>query len=372
MRADGPPQPQSGAGKLAGLDGLRALAVLAVLLFHNGLLGIGWIGVQIFFVLSGYLISRNLFAAKGMPLSQYLRAFYGRRMLRIFPLYFGALAVIQVAHELGVHMHGVGEALPYAWTYTYNLYHATASFEHSRVLAHFWSLSTEEQFYLVWPFVIYLTPRDRLRTVLTTLIVLGPALRFLMWRGITAQPEWFHPRPEIALYVLMPTYLDAFAIGALSALCPPTRALAKLGGALWLLVLGGVWVTQVATATSEEASSAGGYPVGLGPGYAFIWGYTLLSLAAALLIDCLVHGRIAPAFFALRPLTYLGKISYGIYVIHYPMQSLVLKLLPVEPLPLRLLVQLVLTVGLASASYHLFESRFLAFKNRWFAMRAGA
>ncbi len=145
-------------GRLSGLDGLRAIAVLLVFLFHDTLLGCGWIGVQIFFVLSGYLITGLLYRAKGVPFGQYVREFYGRRSLRIFPVYFAILTLFWTASRLGLEMHGLRAGLPFAYTYTYNWYHTTAGFEHSRLISHFWSLCVEEQFYLIWPCLIFSVP----------------------------------------------------------------------------------------------------------------------------------------------------------------------------------------------------------------------
>ncbi len=125
-----------------------------VLLFHQGLLPFGWVGVQIFFVLSGYLITRLLVEARGERLRSYLRTFYGRRSLRIFPLYFAVILVCWLALSAGISLNGVAAGLPFAATYTYNLFHASSHFEHSKLITHFWSLCVEEQFYLVWPFLI--------------------------------------------------------------------------------------------------------------------------------------------------------------------------------------------------------------------------
>src|SRR4029078_7222796 len=169
--------------KLPGLDGLRALAVLLVVVCHQYVLSLGWVGVQIFFVLSGYLIPGLLVRDREQPLGSYLRDFYGRRALRIFPLYYAVLAVLLLASVSGIQLSGVREALPFAATYTYNFWyaaHGTVSY----LLTHFWSLCVEEQFYLFWPFVVYLCPPRYIRHLLMALILLGPIVRAVMVRWL--------------------------------------------------------------------------------------------------------------------------------------------------------------------------------------------
>jgi peptidoglycan/LPS O-acetylase OafA/YrhL len=352
-------------GKLAGVDGLRAIAVLLVLLFHNDILLAGWVGVQIFFVLSGYLITRLLFQSREAPLRTYLRDFYGRRALRIFPLYFSVLALIAIADGLGLRMQGVREGLPFAFTYTYNFFHASSAFVHSRLLSHFWSLSVEEQFYLVWPFVIYFCPRSALRSLLFALSISGMPLRGLEWYLLRAFPNFVTGRPDIALYVLTPSHLDAFAMGGYVSLFPVRRALPAVWGAAALLFAGGGAVFYFSGSGLVTPTTLG-YPIGLWPCYAFIWGYTLLNACSAFLIDCIAHQKLAPAFFDWKAFRFIGKVSYGFYVIHYPVQSLLTKVIPWNMLALKIVVQLTVTTALASASYYWMETRFLALKDRWF------
>jgi len=361
--------------RLLGLDGLRGIAVLLVLLFHNrhGLNGnskimpaFGWWGVQVFFVLSGYLISRLLDRRTDAPLGEFLREFYGRRALRIFPLYFVAVFVIQVLCWLGFGMDGARDGMPYAWTYTYNFYAATAAATHSEATAHFWSLCVEEQFYLIWPFVIYFCPRSKQRLLLGSVALSGPMIRLALWLLVSAFPTAFYAQPGIALYVTMPAHLDAFAVGALMALFPPQRSGLKLAGASVALLVAGGLVVRFSSSTWDDTWYALGYPLGLVPGDAFVWGYSLINLCSGLLIDYLVLEGAASRLFETPILRYLGKISYGIYVLHYPLQLLVSTLLPSARIFVRLPIQLVLTTVLASASYYLLEAPFLELKERWF------
>ncbi len=337
-------------------------------MFHAGLLGCGWIGVQIFFVLSGYLISRQLVEQRDAPLGAYLKWFYGRRALRIFPLYFACLAGMQTVSWAGINMHGVREGLPYAWVYLYNIYHAKAGFLHSQVITHFWSLCVEEQFYLVWPFVLFFCPPQRLRAVLLAIVMSGPLVRFGMWLSFRAHPELFIDPPEVAVYVLTPSHLDAFGLGALTALYPPRHSRSKLALVGAALVVSCLLVSQFATFDHRWFPNELGMPVGLAPGYAFIWMYSLLNLFSAFLIDALAHHGFAARVFDSRVLSYIGKISYGIYILHFPLQTLLYRLLPPPTygLAVRIPVHLAITIAAASLSYRFLESPWLAWKGRLF------
>lgn len=360
--------------KLAGLDGLRAVAVLMVLLFHQEVLPVGWAGVQIFFVLSGYLITRSLFRTRGLGIGTYLRDFYGRRSLRVFPLYFSVLLALTLAVLLGMTTPGVGKGLPYAFTYTYNLWHATNSYIHSKLIAHFWSLCVEEQFYLVWPFLIYFCPERALKPMLLGIVLLGPLIRWaiaglLLLPGVPANPD-----THVALYVLTPSHADAFALGAYASLFSfRGRAKGALYATLALQLACGLAVAAFADrhvgGEKPPTWDTLGYPLGMAAGFAYVWGYSLFNFASAFLIDCLVHRRLASWFFDSTAMRYLGKISYGFYVFHYPVQAVLAPWLH-GSLVLMILVQVLVTTGIASLSFHLWEARFLTLKDRFFSHAA--
>ena len=355
--------------KLPGLDALRAIAVLSVMLFHQAVFPAGWIGVQVFFVLSGYLITRSLFRTRSAPLRSYLVSFYGRRSLRILPLYYAVLALLALAALAGKKLPGVREGLPYAATYTYNFFHATARFQHSDFITHFWSLCVEEQFYLCWPFVLYFCPQKRLKPLIVGTVLAGPLLRLITFWGLSAAGAHASPQTHIALYVLTPSHVDAFATGAYLSLFPLGGAPRVTIGALLLTLAAGLCIVlfgadqRVGTEGPLSLSTLG-YPLGISAAYGFIWGYTLLNLTSGLVIDCLVNRKLAPRFFDLPVLRHIGKISYGFYVIHYPMQSVVPKLIH-GALWRQILVQMVGTTVLATASFK-WESKLLGLKDRWF------
>ncbi|HEY0468410.1 MAG TPA: acyltransferase [Polyangiaceae bacterium] len=354
---------------LPGLDGLRGIAVALVVAFHQDLIGFGWVGVQLFFVLSGYLITNLLHQERNQPLGTFLRNFYGRRLLRICPLYFGVLLVLTVALLAGAQINGVREGLPYAYTYTYNIWHATNGFVHSRHISHFWSLCVEEQFYLLWPFLIYFCPARRLRSTLFGVLLAGPLIRLVLAWLLTRTAASVDVKPFRALYVLMPTHIDAFATGAIAALYPlKVRPRSFYLAVAALLIAGMAVVYFGASPVTDSAPSLKnlGYPLGLASGHGYLWGYTLINFTSVLLIDCLVRQRLAPSFFDSRPLRYLGKISYGLYVFHYPVLSVLKKVVPRAPLLTQVLLEAGLTLLLATLSYYLWEKRFLVKKDRWF------
>jgi len=186
------------AGRVPALDGLRGIAILMVMLFHFvyldptrvlgpfGLIGLylryGYTGVNLFFVLSGFLISGILLDAKSEP--HYFRNFYARRILRIFPLYYGYLIVALVlgrafSYYGSTTLRLEAQSQVWLWTYTSNLCEAFHQ-HYFDMFRHFWSLAVEEQFYLVWPVVILLAPRRRLTWICIGGVVVGPSARILL------------------------------------------------------------------------------------------------------------------------------------------------------------------------------------------------
>jgi peptidoglycan/LPS O-acetylase OafA/YrhL len=381
-----PARPATG-GIIPALDGVRGLAILLVLA-HNldpfedggslarqwiGLgFNLGWVGVQLFFVLSGYLISGILLDTRGAP--GYYRGFFGRRVLRIFPLYYGVLLVaLVILPRLGLapdRLLADRENRIWLWTYLINwadpLGAGVAAFPH------FWSLAVEEQFYLVWPLVVRRTTPRRLLQVSLVLVVVAFAARLgLLLAGVG----------EAGLYMFTICRMDALAAGgAVAALLriPAARAAASRRRGGLALGAGALFVAGLLATR--------GYPRAGVRDQTF--GYTILAVtfAALVLLVVLDHnpghdpghdpghnpgrGRIGAAF-GNAVLRSFGKYSYAIYLFHQPLNQMVGEpwlraRLPQGPgLATGCAYMAAVTAAsyaIAVVSYHGYEKHFLALK----------
>ena len=177
-------EPSQSLKHIPAFDGMRALSVIAVILSHLGLFGWGWLAVQCFFVLSGFLITSILFSYKGESAKVFFGRFYWRRALRIFPLYFTIIASVSIFYLFTGSPEYFSEIWGYICTYTYNLIIFIDPTNLERKLfnnnfRHFWSLSLEEQFYLFWPLLVFLFRASVLRWLLLSIVIFSPLARYL-------------------------------------------------------------------------------------------------------------------------------------------------------------------------------------------------
>ena len=328
--AEGLAWPPNVSGHMPALDGLRGLAILPVLLYHMTSVGpgnwataawgfavrnFGWCGVDLFFVLSGFLITGLLYDSRGTR--HYFRNFYARRVLRIFPLYYGYVAVVLVV--LPIVYPDVRRLLHLSdgpwwgpasyWVYLQNYALAAAApaaggdWAHSRLLNHLWSLAIEEQFYIVWPLVIAACGRR-----VGMGVCLGTAMASFACRVAMA---WYGALP-LVMYVLTPSRLDALALGSFMALAargpggvlplvPLARALA-VGGAI--VVAGLTIVERSFSYTMRGTVTVGLFALAVG-----FAGALVLAVAAR-------PGSFAYRLLTTRTLRLFGRHSYALYVLH--------------------------------------------------------
>ena len=306
------------------LDGVRAIAIVGVLLYHATLglraegaagsalltlAGAGWMGVDLFFVLSGFLITGILLETKGSD--GYYRTFAVRRALRILPVYYAALLLLLLGSlllrgALAAEGAALREAQGWYWLHAANLLVARHGFTPLMHTGHFWSLAVEEQFYLAWPLVVALCSVDRLRRACVALIVGALAVRIaLVWHAGESFVE--------SAYVLPIARLDALALGAwlavvarapggLEAAWPRVRALGLLGVAL----LAAHWAL---TGTLQW-----------GPWPMQTLGYTAAALASVAVVAAAARATgWLRTVLASGPLRYVGRRSYALYVVHFPL-----------------------------------------------------
>ena len=319
------PRPQD--ARIGGLDGLRGVAILIVIAHNVGSVPVamdgilpklwavlisnpGWIGVQFFFALSGFLITRILLESKGAPGA--LRSFYARRVLRIFPLYYAVLVLLffvapHVAALGRIAGAGPGEARWY-WTYLSNW---SDPFGRTVQAAHFWSLAVEEQFYLAWPLIVVaLTERSLAR------------LCVIMFLGALVARQVLHLvlSPDVAnqaAYEFTITRCDTIALGALVAIgSRHPRVLDRLRQHLGTLLLAPVAVFAAVVLIAHGIGGTGRTAELINQPISGI-------LSAVIVLACIDPApmRRGPQAFVKRVLStrwlsVVGKYSYAIYVFH--------------------------------------------------------
>ena len=361
------------------LDGLRAIAVGLVFLVHflPAWFPLGWVGVQIFFVLSGFLITGILFDTHSDR--HRFRNFYARRSLRIFPLYYGVLGALGI-----VVLITRGAFPPNGWmwaVYVENFWWltvpATASdaviagaTHHIAAIGHLWSLAIEEQFYLLWPLVVFWI-KDRRR--LMQVCLAGIILRLLLaayWQ-FTLSP---HVLATGVIYRMLPTQCDAFLLGGWLALWlrgKPSARVRGNAGRLALIAIVAYAICIVLVRFHAGAVAAYDYR----SIFQALVGIPLVNGVSLLLILAVIQQRSWVAAICNLPVARsLGRVSYGLYVYHLPV--FVLTVGRVDRLCKRLhisygtawlefFVASVTTIAISYLSFYLFEARFLLLKNRF-------
>jgi peptidoglycan/LPS O-acetylase OafA/YrhL len=366
------------------LDGLRAIAFLMVFAIHylSRYLPVtfGWAGVDVFFVLSGFLITGILFDTQDVP--HHLRNFYVRRTLRIFPLYYGLFFLLALLYLLfrwnwdwswlmwpayiGNFAVYIPPAVGGGVRFTAgsgNLISQTVPWVQLHI-GHFWSLCVEEQFYLVWPWIVFsIKDRKKLLYICLVVIAVCPLLRIFSTHLV--------PQYSIegdALYYSTIFRIDAIMFGALVALVRrgpiSSRTMLLVARGILVLIAVAVLLWLVLDPNARHTS----------PGYVYpMWRLSMKMSLADIISACLIIMAIEYRTWTFRalnlwPLRWLGRITYGAYVFHDIPHALFLHLLAPyfdDPGIPAAVLAFVSTLLVAWASFRWFESPFIRLKERW-------
>jgi peptidoglycan/LPS O-acetylase OafA/YrhL len=264
-----------------------------------------WLGVDLFFVLSGFLITGILLDTKNSQ--HFFRNFYGRRVLRIFPLYYGFLLFALLVFprwlpaESAQNLH---QNQGWFWLYLSNVYIALEGWQEPSHVGHLWSLAIEEQFYLLWPMAVWALDSKWLLRLSIAIFLGALALRLIMPFGMT----------ELAAYVLLPTRMDSLAAGAfLALLIRGSQGVNALRH--WPVPVAFVSSLVVAALYLREGRLSLEDPLVARFGYTFIaTGFAaLIAIALTARAGSRLHDILSGS-----TLVFLGKYSYGLYVVHVP------------------------------------------------------
>jgi peptidoglycan/LPS O-acetylase OafA/YrhL len=356
------------------LDGIRGIAILVVLINHCvpliqptrfsqyviRLLTPGWAGVELFFVLSGFLITGILLRTK--EATNYFTSFYARRFLRIFPIYYATLSAILL---LSIRSMGISSILPsseiqrasyYFYLQNWPVFWTHGFFKYS-ILGHFWSLAVEEQFYVVWPVLMWLLPE----VVLRLFCLVGPLLALA---GRVVLVHQFGA--DFGVMNLTTSRIDGLLIGCFLAL-QLQRGRSHRAWCISALAIGGGLIAYIAVFHVSELSATGIYMHTLG-----VTGFALIS--GAFVGFSQLRPQFLTRILTTKWLMTFGKYSYGMYVYHIPLYLTVETATYAFGWPMQMPLQyalpygavlIALTFGISRTSFILFEERFLTMKGRF-------
>lgn len=375
-------RPSSNPRRIPELDGLRGVAILMVLAWHyiggqfpnepgtvankiREVVGICWSGVDLFFVLSGFLVGGILLDQRDSR--SFFSTFYLRRACRIMPLYYAFLVLVGIATCLpwvaATPSFAWSDPTPY-WAYflhIQNFYYAAHGHFGDHFLGVSWSLAVEEQFYLLAPLLIRWCRPKHLPLVLVLLILSATLCRVFAF--------WFLPNPGVAGYVLLPCRWDSLFLGVLGAWALRQETIANwLPSKRWFLYSCAVLLVGIVTVLRVVKQ---GNLLYLGM---HLLGFSCLAVLYLIAVwDAVLPGRsVLQPLLRFRPLQQVGVVSYSIYLFHVPvaygLHSVVWGKVPKIhdwPTALTTLAALAITFALAFASWHAFELRFIALGKRF-------
>jgi peptidoglycan/LPS O-acetylase OafA/YrhL len=344
---------------------MRGLAILLVVFYHNfGFINyffFGWLGVDLFFVLSGYLITNILITTR--QTKKFLANFYIRRVLRIFPLYYLSLIlfliVIPRIPDLGINLSYYVSNQLWFWVYCQNWLFIFNPTNDTNILHHFWSLAVEEQFYLFWPpFLLLIGNPKRLLIILASLLICLVAFRSLIWIYKIEQLAYFN------FYTF--TRIDGICIGCMVALLQKINS--KFLNSYQPVIIS-IFACFNFLFYFINLNSDLNFP------YLALVGYTTFSMLFGLLVYEGVQGgnNFIQTIFCWKPLVYLGKISFGLYIFHWPVYVLLKSFFDnwisanfnINPNLATSLILSLMAVLISILSFTFFEVRFLKLKKHF-------
>ena len=370
------------SGHQRSIDGLRGIVILLVIMFHRDVAYFGWTGVILFFVLSGYLITNVLFTEKDkqIPLRSKFRNFWMRRLLRIFPLCYLYLFILFLGLIVKMVPSGIGTELPALFTYTYNFYliwvydQAGPSF----LAGHFWSLSIEEQFYIFYPFLIFLFNRRQIKIATVGLILFSIVFRIFSYVDVSDMTHNFSAELDYHPF----SYIDSFLCGGAIFIfkldkLKPVVGFFSLAISFFLLIISGLFVYLELFENYRfnvfNYLSNFGIVAHYCSGYYCVWMPVCLNfLFSSVLLVLLLPttNTLHQGFkriFEVSFLTAIGKVSYGMYIFHAMVIWIMLQVFDQKLINKYLLFLLCLlgTWLISFVTYHLYEKKFLALKEKF-------
>ena len=352
---------------VVGLDGVRGVAVLLVFISHfhwilspdllftkvtpwhfiNRTFEAGFMGVDIFFVLSGFLITSLLMKDRSTNRKNLFRRFYRRRALRLLP----ALYALLIANFFVSRWENFPGDIQWRTTWHavlfLNNWNIVNNFgEAQNDLGHLWSLGIEEQFYLIWPLTLWLLAKLKIPSKMMIPLILFASLGVMAHRTSL----WNEGTSWIILYVRTDTRLDSLLIGAMFAYVyrhfqVPSKILNSVATSSFI---GLIYIKYVLYKSP----------------FVFEMGYTIIALLAGFIILSVVEGVFfVQKVFTWRPLTMIGKVSYGLYLWHMPIFVLFGRHVTSGSRPLRLLIGIILASVVTSLSWFFIEKPFLNLKD---------
>lgn len=358
------------------LDGLRGLSIIQVILFHLSIYHGGTFLIQGFMVQSGYLITVILLKNKEKELSTrlYFKSFHYNRFLRIMPLYFMYIFLCCSVYIALGRFDGLSEKLLHLSIFNFNNSRLLDSWSHDPTFTHLWTLSLDMQFYLLWPFAVRYLGKKPLIVLILVFVLLGPLLRYETGLVLSSLGKSsFYVGNSV--YVFSLSHFDAFMIGSLVPLIDWDRFVKTH----FIPVFVGVMLVAVGGFTNYILSKGQfgvgywknlGYPFSSTKNLMHVWNYTFSNIMFFSLLIVLTSSlssrtkKVVSKVLEFRVFTFLGKYTFGIYVFHGVIITMVQQTGLFDNKWLSVTIVFGCAILLAMLSFHFYEKQFLKRKIR--------